>query len=269
MLVGNKICEFLPMVIGYRIYAMAEKEQEPKLLSLFQEGATAGPLKRDDNEKGEKRSCDSDELETHPKRLKASAPDQMCLDAGQKRFELVKCRECNRCYYQGHPEDEFEHSNLHYEMQVVQFNGWTNERVVADYLSNGRIIQILPTDSRVWLRKAEEVMFVVNRNHGGVLHDISNSQMYIYIKNSTIAGCVVAKTLQQPMLDNHIDVSPFSGEHYPTKCGISHVWVGASFTNQGIAYALVEAVKSSYFPDCVLSDNDVGITAPTVAGAAN
>ncbi|CAG9759680.1 unnamed protein product [Ceutorhynchus assimilis] len=252
---------------------MAEQQQERKLFPVFQKGATAGLLKKDDNERGEKRSCDSDVLEKHAKRFKVLGPDQMLLDAGQKRFGLTECTECNICYHQGDPNDELQHSSHHNALQVLRFSGWKNERVVADHLSDGRIIRILPSDSKVWLKKVEDLMVLVNRDLGcyGVLNDISKSQVYMYIKNRTIAGCVVAKSPQEPghlMLGDHIGVSMCSKEPYPIKCGISHIWVRASFRKQGIATAMMDAVKCSFFTGYVLSNNDIALTAPTIAGAA-
>ncbi|KAF7268614.1 establishment of cohesion [Rhynchophorus ferrugineus] len=240
--------------------------QQGKLYPIFYGGGVRTPQGR-----GEKR--ERSELKRNVKRFKGLSSDQMLLDAGQKKFGYTYCSECNIVYHMGDPGDEIEHMNYHNSSHVLRFSGWKNEHVVADFKQDGRIIRVLPTDSKIWLKKVNELMDVVKRDLGcyEMEHDISESQVFLYVKNRTIAGCVAATVPREPghrMLSTINNVAVCSEETYPIRCGISHIWVAKNHRRRGVATALLNCVKANFVFGHVLSDEDIAFTSPTEDGGA-
>ncbi|KAL1502188.1 hypothetical protein ABEB36_007366 [Hypothenemus hampei] len=205
--------------------------------------------------------------------LKRLPSDQMLLDAGQKRFGVTICYDCNTLYHMGDPNDEVEHCRYHNADNVLHFMGWKNERVVANISNDSRIIKILPNDSKIWHKKVENLMKLINRElgNGDMCYDITESQVYLYIKNRVIAGCAVAMT---PKGDGHRMLNTLSGiamcseESYPIKCGISYIWVEHQHRKQGVASSLLDAVKNNFIFGETLSNDEIGLSSPTEAGSA-
>ncbi|XP_060524704.1 N-acetyltransferase ESCO2 [Cylas formicarius] len=246
--------------------SMEQKVEQKKLYPIFYEKPNHNSSISMNNKKIK--------INEKPARKFKELPEsQMLLDAGQKRFGYTLCSECNLVYHMGDPGEEIEHLNYHNSSQILRFAGWKNEHVIADYHKNGRIIRIVSSDSKVWLKKVKDLMQVVIRDLGcpDVNFDTTQSQVYLYIKNRTIAGCLVAtvpKTGGHRMLSNSDSVALCSEETYPIKCGVSHIWVAPNIRKQGIARALMDAVKRSFIKNLVLTNNDIALTAPTEAGAA-
>nr|XP_023012493.1 N-acetyltransferase eco [Leptinotarsa decemlineata]XP_023012494.1 N-acetyltransferase eco [Leptinotarsa decemlineata] len=100
------------------------------------------------------------------KKFRKLCSTQMLLDAGQKRFGVTQCPECDIVYHMGDPSDEIMHLHYHNSGHILRFHGWKNERIVADFQNNGRIIQIVPTDSKSWWKKANDLMGLINQEMG-------------------------------------------------------------------------------------------------------
>lgn len=244
---------------------MEQPKQQQKLFPVFYPGAKGVP------ERGEKR--ERGEVKRNVKKFKALHEDQMLLDAGQKKFGYTICNECNIVYHMGDPGDELEHLNYHNANHILRFKGWKNEHLVGDFQKNGRIIRVLPHDSKIWLKKVKDLMDFVKRDLGcyEIEYNITGAQVYLYIKNRTIAGCAVATVPREGghrMLSTISGVAMCSEESYPIKCGISHIWVAQNFRKQRIATALLDAVKRNFVYGYILADNDIAFTSPTEAGSA-
>lgn len=56
------------------------------------------------------------------KKWKSLPADQMLLDAGQKKFGLTQCAECEIIYHMGDPSEEIMHLNYHSAGNVLRFN---------------------------------------------------------------------------------------------------------------------------------------------------
>lgn len=59
---------------------------------------------------------------TANKKWKSLPKNQMLLDAGQKKFGITQCPECNTVYHMGDPNDEIMHLNNHNATNVLKFN---------------------------------------------------------------------------------------------------------------------------------------------------
>lgn len=55
------------------------------------------------------------------RKFKKLHKDQMLLDAGQKKFGVTQCTECNFVYHVGDPSDEVCHMNYHEALPVLKF----------------------------------------------------------------------------------------------------------------------------------------------------
>lgn len=55
------------------------------------------------------------------RKIKKLHKDQMLLDAGQKKFGVTQCHECNFVYHMGDPSDEACHMNYHEAVPVLKF----------------------------------------------------------------------------------------------------------------------------------------------------
>ncbi|XP_018335732.1 N-acetyltransferase ESCO2-like isoform X1 [Agrilus planipennis] len=195
--------------------------------------------------------------------------DQMLLDAGQKRFGLTECHECKLVYHMGDPSEELLHLNYHNAGSIFRFNGWKNERVVEN-LSDGRIIKILPQDSKLWWRKVKDLLEIVNRELGiyELSFSLENVQVYLFIKNKMVQGCLVAepKSKAYRMLNNVNGVDTCSEESFVIKCGVSRIWVSKTYRRRGIGSALMNCLKKTFFANYILHNNEIGFSGPTVDG---
>ncbi|XP_044744383.1 N-acetyltransferase ESCO2 [Coccinella septempunctata] len=194
--------------------------------------------------------------------------DQMLLDAGQKKFGLVECAECNYVYNAGDPKDEHLHDNHHNATNILQFNGWKNERIVDQI--DGRIIQILPGDSKQWIDKVKRLASFINREMGyqNMEIDISRSMVFLFIFNKSIIGCLMAesKTSANKILTANVEVDLCSLEEYPVTCGVSRIWVAPSYRKKGIATKLMETLRKNFLPDRMVEKGEIALSAPTPDG---
>ncbi|GJQ78311.1 putative N-acetyltransferase [Trypoxylus dichotomus] len=191
---------------------------------------------------------------------------QMLLDAGQKRFGFTQCPECEILYHMGDPSDERMHLNYHNAKNILSFKGWKNENVVGN-LADARIVKISPGDSKLWWKKAKDLVEVVNRDLGyfELELNIDSSVIFLYIKNKTIVGCLIAepKSEAYKMLTSFDSIDVCSKESYPIKCGISRIWVSPTARQKGIATALMECVRTNFAYGYVLKREEIALSSPS------
>ncbi|KAI4469033.1 n-acetyltransferase eco [Holotrichia oblita] len=98
--------------------------------------------------------------------------------------------------------------------------------------------------------------------------NIDNSVVFLYIKNKTIAGCVVAepKTEAYKILSSFEEIDVCSRETYPIKCGISRIWVSQNNRRNGIANALMECVRSNFCYGYILKREEIAMSSPSELG---
>ncbi|NWS89416.1 ESCO2 acetyltransferase, partial [Toxostoma redivivum] len=87
-------------------------------------------------------------------------------DAGQRQLGALQCGSCGMLYAPGIPEDRIQHLRHHQRLcQGLSYTGWKKERVVGEFW-DGKIVLILPGDPRYALRKAQEVLALVDSELG-------------------------------------------------------------------------------------------------------
>ncbi|EFA06803.2 N-acetyltransferase ESCO2 [Tribolium castaneum] len=233
---------------------------DKKLFPVFYPGKTALPTPTKENK-----------VLNVAKKFRPISKDQMLLDAGQKRWGVTQCTECKFIYHMGDPGDEIMHLNYHNAGHIFRYTGWKNERVVSSDLRNGKVIQIVPGDSKIWWKKVKEVMEVINRDLGyfDIEFNTANSQIFFYVKSKVIIGALVAevKTTGHKLLTTHQDqVDLCSEESYPVKCGVSRIWVARNHRQKGVATALMDALKRNFVFGAILMNEDIALSSPTEDG---
>ncbi|NXO85441.1 ESCO2 acetyltransferase, partial [Sitta europaea] len=158
-----------------------------------------------------------------PRKSKESSQnswDQMIIDAGQRALGPRPCGSCGMLFAPGIPEDRLQHLRHHRRLREgLRYRGWKQERVVAEFW-DGKIILILPEDPKYALRKAEEVLAIVDAELGfpaGAPREHSwfsqeNSQvsgdhsrfsagplrLYLFVSPAqSVLGCLAAHSIQQ------------------------------------------------------------------------
>ncbi|NXR20874.1 ESCO2 acetyltransferase, partial [Cinclus mexicanus] len=104
-----------------------------------------------------------------PRKSKESSQhswDQMIIDAGQRQLGALQCGSCGMLYAPGIPEDRLQHLQHHRRLREgLRYLGWKKERVVAEFW-DGKIVLIQPGDPKYAIRKAQEVLALVDSELG-------------------------------------------------------------------------------------------------------
>ncbi|NXR37389.1 ESCO2 acetyltransferase, partial [Zosterops hypoxanthus] len=128
--------------------------------------------------------------------------DQLIIDLGQRELGAGQCGSCGMVFAPGIPEDRLQHLRHHRRLREgLRYLGWKQQRVVAEFW-DGKIVLILPGDPKYALRKAQEVLEVVDSELGfpgsslGSLPE--NSRVYLFVgTGKCVLGCLVAEPIQQ------------------------------------------------------------------------
>ncbi|KDR22265.1 N-acetyltransferase ESCO1 [Zootermopsis nevadensis] len=198
---------------------------------------------------------------------------QYIIDAGQKKFGATQCKECGIVYQIGDPDDEVFHQKYHNNGHDLKYTSWKHERVVA-YYGSERVILIKPSDPKSWLNKVQNVLAIVDKELGyadSALEGLSNSQVYLYVMDKQVTGCVVAHQISFAfkMLNSVIEgCDCCSEESYPAKCGISRVWVAKNHRRKKIASRIMDCLRSSFIHGYMLGMDEFAFSAPTIDGKA-
>lgn len=205
------------------------------------------------------------------KKIKPLPKNQLLLDLGQKKFGATQCFTCKFVYHMGDPNDELIHLNYHNAGNILRFGGWKDERVVAQ-LANAKIIKVIPSDPKPWLKKLKDLLEIINRDLGYYEMPVSfvNAQVFLYIKKNVIVGCLVAepKSTAYKLLCDDIGIDLCSEIGYPIKCGVSRIWVSQGHRKEGIGTALLNCLRGNFIYGYILTKEDIAFSSPTEAGKA-
>ncbi|NXU38536.1 ESCO2 acetyltransferase, partial [Drymodes brunneopygia] len=118
-------------------------------------------------------------------------------DAGQRELGAVQCRSCGMLYAPGIPEDRLQHLRHHRRLREgLRYLGWKQERVVAEFW-DGKIVLILPGDPKYAVKKAAQVLEIVDSELGfpsGSGAAPEQSRIYLFINpGKAVLGCLVAQ----------------------------------------------------------------------------
>ncbi|RLV84255.1 hypothetical protein DV515_00016302 [Chloebia gouldiae] len=172
----------------------------------------------------------------------------------------------------GIPEDRLQHLRHHRRLrQALTHPGWKQERVVAEFW-DGKILLILPDDPKFALRKAEEVLSVVDAElgfpeqcrHSGD-HSRDRSHVYLFVSpGGRVLGCLAAHRIRQAFRvlpepgpaalrdsGNSGNCGNWqfprawrcSARPEPAVCGISRVWVLRAQRRRGIGRRMLDALR--------------------------
>ncbi|XP_065171493.1 N-acetyltransferase ESCO2-like [Atheta coriaria] len=227
-------------------------------------------------DKNKSMTCNTNQKEikkgpTHAhKKFKTVSDNQLLIDAGQKKFGAIVCHECSFVYESGDASDEMIHRTYHEAINTFKFNGWKNERVVTNIDVNTRIIKIIPGDMKIWWKKGVELIDYINREMGfyDMILPLDKSQMYLYVQNKKIIGCLTAEMKQTAYkrLPTDLDIDLCSEEAFQVRCGISRVWVAPHHRRAGIATQLMDTLRRNFLHGYFLQNNEIAISSPSDLG---
>ncbi|KAB0804640.1 hypothetical protein PPYR_01610 [Photinus pyralis] len=203
------------------------------------------------------------------KKIKPLPKNQLLLDAGQKKFGATQCTVCKFVYHMGDPNDELIHLNYHNSGNVLRYNGWKDERVVSQ-ISSDRIIKVVPSDPKAWLKKVKELLEVINRDLGYYEMPVSldNAQAFLYIHKQVIIGCVIAEyqSVAYRLLSDNTGIDLCSETKFPIKCGISRIWVSQAHRRKGIATSLLNCLRANFVYGYIMGKDELAFSSPTDIG---
>jgi len=200
--------------------------------------------------------------------------DQMIIDAGQKKIGPTHCETCGTIYTLGDPSDEKHHDQVHSGLiEKLKMPQWKTERVVGQF-PVGYVICVKPGDHGSHWNKVKEVLSVVDKDLGFSEVGIrwpEQTKVYLYIADKKVVGFLLAESITSAFM-----ILPIKGDKeklyccteksQPVKCGISRIWVLAEYRRKKIATGLVNAMKSSFFLNHYLKDDEFAFSDPTLNG---
>ncbi|CAH0550257.1 unnamed protein product [Brassicogethes aeneus] len=108
----KKVLNLTPILEEVPSMSSGPRRKFEKLFPMFDLGKKDSPGKKQEPSK----------VTRSLRKMKSLPADQMLLDAGQKKFGVVQCPECQFVYHVGDPSDESMHSNYHSNGNVLKFN---------------------------------------------------------------------------------------------------------------------------------------------------
>ncbi|XP_052902975.1 N-acetyltransferase eco [Anopheles moucheti] len=215
---------------------------------------------------------------TKSQRRHGVGQDQYQIDAGQRAYGAIQCKECGLTYSTNEPEEEQFHDVFHRSQAKLTFTGGPHEHVAAqvpEWDVTGRIIVVSQTDSnKHLLRKIHGVLEVVDSELGfstqGELPE--GACVYLAIARSTVLGICVVQPLQYAnrmiCLEglHGVPIDCYSSEFYPARCGISRLWVAPKYRRHGIGRKLMDAIRHHYIFGYTMTMDEIAFGAPTEMG---
>lgn len=92
-------------------------------------------------------------------------------------------------------------------------------------------------------------------------------QVFLYVKNKYIRGCIVAEpryTGYQILSSDGVDLC--SEQSFPIKCGVTRIWVHHANRKEGIGTALMNVLRSNFIYGYILDSTDIALSSPTEQG---
>ena len=219
---------------------------------------------------------------------KRKQSNQLFLDFGQKSFgKQSVCKVCGMLRVHGLDEDDSQHDKICKEYQEgVTCLGWKNERMVAAFKKDDRILEIRPDDAQQHRNKLSEVKAIVDKELGFARRQSEenpygsidgNAKCYLYISKKRIVGLLLTKRIQRayellPSKEahetNNRNSSCISRSLKPSKAllGVHQIWVHKSHRHRGIASRLVTAARDHLIFGMCVPLELVAFSSPTDEG---
>ncbi|KAL3811911.1 hypothetical protein ACHAXA_001436 [Cyclostephanos tholiformis] len=218
---------------------------------------------------------------------KRKQSNQLFLDFGQKSFgKQTVCNVCGMLRVHGLDEDDSQHDKICKEYQEgVTCLGWKNERMVAAFGKDERILEVRPDDAHQHKNKVSEARVIVDLELGFATRQredppggiVGNETCYLYISKKRIVGLLLVKRIQRayeliPSKGNHEqnkgNSSSISRSLKPSKAllGVHQIWVHKSHRHRGIASRLVTAARDHLIFGMYVPLELVAFSSPTNEG---
>lgn len=216
-------------------------------------------------------------LKSQWQRARKEGENQMIMDAGQKTFGAIQCKECQLVYHAKEPEDELLHVKFHESFQdVLKFAGWKKEKVIRRYSLGRYVIVIQPNDPAYCWNKVHSVLKNVVDNELGFseigIRNLDATKVYFYIADKKIVGVLVAEGIgrgYRMLAATEAGAGKCcSSEPEPVVCGISRIWTLASYRRHKVATRLLDVMRSEFVYGKFVSHDEMAFSDPTENGLA-
>jgi len=177
-------------------------------------------------------------------------------------------------------EDQIMHMKFHKKLHKgISYHGWKQERTIKSFPEDGtRIVMITHDSPPIFHKKIDEVLDIVNIEMGYLRPnkseaDKKNDKTFLFISsNKTVAGCIIVEEIKQAYQQTKgVDDSTFSfSKETPLRaaCGIVLIWVHKNERRKGIAFKLLEQMRSHFVYGYTMPKNLIAFSQPTPEGKA-
>eukprot|EP00584_Thalassiosira_punctigera_P009182 CAMPEP_0172531194 /NCGR_PEP_ID=MMETSP1067-20121228/4695_1 /TAXON_ID=265564 ORGANISM="Thalassiosira punctigera, Strain Tpunct2005C2" /NCGR_SAMPLE_ID=MMETSP1067 /ASSEMBLY_ACC=CAM_ASM_000444 /LENGTH=552 /DNA_ID=CAMNT_0013315549 /DNA_START=42 /DNA_END=1697 /DNA_ORIENTATION=+ len=213
----------------------------------------------------ERRKMDQNDFFSKPIKKQKRSSNQLFLDFGQNSFgRQTICNICGMLRVHGMEEDDAQHAKICKEYKEgVMCMGWKNERRVATFGEEDRILEVRPEDTQQHHKKVSEVKAIVDKELGFTSRrneDLSggpaaNMTSYMCVSKKRVVGLLVAKRIRKAYkllpskdgeddntVNNSFSISR-SLKSSKALLGVHQIWVHKSHRSRGIASKLVTAAR--------------------------
>eukprot|EP01080_Neovahlkampfia_damariscottae_P010185 gene10185-2604_t len=194
---------------------------------------------------------------------------QLYLDFGQKDLKTVFCSNCGMIYMNKLKEDvEVHEKYCKKQKDLISFTGWKNERCVKKLLNEDKIIEIRTNDSKIHLKKMEDVKKILIDQFGEQSEkDLSYDKIFIYVnsKIKKIVGVIFCKRIEFAfkLKENEISIEDKVNN---ILLGVSRIWVHTSQRRKGIAKELLDVASYHFIDGYPISKNEIAFSQTTNDG---
>lgn len=185
--------------------------------------------------------------------------NQLQIDAGQDKFGIVECTECQFQYNTNVPEDEILHTRHHQSLvNIPRFKGWAKEdaMTISEWDHNGRVIHLVPGHRNMDSDFITEIVQKMEHDFGVPLEDYKNLHLYIAVYKDKMAGLAAVQD----------KVIATMGTEESTKLGIQRLFVRSEYRRLGIARAMLKTITMAHYKGKLLEIHDIAFSAPTQDG---
>jgi N-acetyltransferase len=191
---------------------------------------------------------------------------QLYLDCGQKDLKTIFCSNCGMVYMNKLQEDVQVHEKYCKNEKLISFNGWKNERNVKR-IKEDKIVEIRSNDSKIHLKKVEELVDLVNEQLGYSGKSSKFDKIYIYVdgKSKKVVGCLFAERIELANKLKENDEYSLE-EQEKVLLGVSRIWVHKNFRRKGIAKELLDACCYYFIDGYPVSKNEIAFSQTTNDG---
>eukprot|EP01080_Neovahlkampfia_damariscottae_P007407 gene7407-11730_t len=159
----------------------------------------------------------------------------------------------------------------------IKFKITKNIRIIKETEDNEKIVEISKIENKTLEKKVQEINDFLENIFGKFRINTSNTKHYLYIKNNSVIGILIAEQIKNGYLV-HFDetnqstptiaesIQEYTFQKEKALCGISKIYVFEEFRKKGIAKNLVESARMNLIYGFEIPKEEVAFSQPTLDG---